>query len=51
MELFNEISEITSEYLEKYEDGKDYIQQLEYYLKNYENIIKNKRSRKERSKK
>ena len=40
MELFNEISEITSEYLEKYEDGKDYIQQLEYYLKNYERIIK-----------
>ena len=51
MELFNEISEITSEYLEKYEDGKDYIQQLEYYLKNFENIIKNKRARKERSKK
>ena len=51
MELFNEISEITSEYLEKYEDGKDYIQQLEYYLKNYENIIKNKRSRKESTKK
>ena len=25
MELFNEISEITSEYLEKYEDGKEYI--------------------------
>jgi hypothetical protein len=51
MELFNEISEITSEYLEKYEDGKEYIQQLEYYLKNFENIIKNKRDRKERSKK
>jgi hypothetical protein len=51
MELFNEISEITSEYLEKYEDGKEYIHQLEYYLKNYERIIKNKRARKERIKK
>ena len=51
MELFNEINEITSEYLEKYEDGKEYIQQLKYYLENYENIIKNKRARKERSKK
>lgn len=51
MELFNEISEIKSEYLEKYEDGKEYIQQLEYYLKNFETIIKNKRARKERSKK
>jgi hypothetical protein len=51
MELFNEISEITSEYLEKYEDGKEYIHQLEYYLKNYERIIKNKRARKERKKK
>ena len=51
MELFNEINEITSEYLKKYEDGKEYIQQLEYYLKNFENIIKNKRARKERSKK
>ena len=48
MELFNEISEITSEYLEKYEDGKEYIQQLRYYLENYENIIKNKRARKEK---
>ena len=51
MELFNEISEITSEYLEKYEDGKEYIHQLEYYLKNYERIIKSKRARKERIKK
>ena len=51
MELFNEISEITSEYLEKYEDRKEYIHQLEYYLKNYESIIKNKRPRKERIKK
>ena len=51
MELFNEISEITSEYLEKYEDGKEYIHQLGYYLKNYERIIKNKRARKERIKK
>ena len=51
MELFNEISEITCEYLEKYEDGKEYIHQLEYYLKNYERIIKNKRARKERIKK
>ena len=50
MELFNEISEIKSEYLEKYEDGKEYIQQLEYYLKNFETIIKNKRARRERSK-
>ena len=51
MELFNEINEITSEYLKKYEDGKEYIQQLEYYLKNFENIIKNKRARKKKKKK
>lgn len=48
MQLFNETSEIKSEYLEKYDDGKEYIQQLEYYLKDYENIIKNKRARRER---
>jgi len=37
--------------LEKYiEDGADYAESLEYYLKNFEEIVKNKRSRKPRKK-
>ena len=37
--------------LDKYvEDGADYVELLEYYLKNFEEIVNNKRSRKPRKK-
>lgn len=46
LKCFNEIKD---EILKKYtEDGQDYIESLEYYLQNYEDIIYKKRSRKSR---
>ena len=46
LKCFNQIKD---EIKEKYpDDGEEYIQTLEYYLKNYENIIRKKRPRKPR---
>lgn len=46
LELFDNINEIQTVYLNKYEDGKDYIDRLRKYLKNYETIINSKKGRK-----
>lgn len=46
LELFDNINEIQTVYLNKYEDGKDYIDRLRNYLKNYETIINSKKARK-----
>ena len=40
--------DIKNEIMEKYDDGVDYITQLEYYIKNYEKIIDKKKGRKNR---
>ena len=37
--------DIKNEIMEKYDDGVDYITQLEYYIKNYEKIIDKKKGR------
>jgi len=42
--------DIKNEIMEKYDDGVDYITQLEYYIKNYEKIIDKKKGRKNRKK-
>ena len=42
--------DIKNEIMEKYDDGVDYITQLEYYIKNYEKIIDRKKGRKNRRK-
>lgn len=34
----------------KYENDEDYLKSLEYYIMNYEEIINNKRTRKENKK-
>ena len=44
--LFDNINEIQFEYLNKYKDGKEYINQLRHYLKNYENITNAKKGKK-----
>ena len=44
--LFDNINEIQFEYLKKYKDGKEYINQLRHYLKNYENITNAKKGKK-----
>ena len=46
LELFDDIKEIKFEYLNKYEDGDEYIKKLKHYLKNYENIINGKKLKK-----
>ena len=43
--------DIKKEILEKYNDGKEYIGVLEYYLNNYEKITKNKKARNSRKSK
>ena len=45
LKCFNDIKK---GFLKKYEDGKDYIEVLEYYLNNYEEITINKRARSSR---
>ena len=47
--LFDNLEEIKSEYLIKYEDGEDYVKKLRDYLKDYENNIKGKKERKKMS--
>ena len=48
LKCFNDIKE---EFLQKYKDGENYIEQLKYYINNYEEIINKKRPRKPRNKK
>ena len=42
--------DIKNEIMEKYDDGVDYITQLEYYIKNYEKIIDKKKGRRKTKK-
>jgi len=53
LELFSEFKEIKKDYLKIYDDGKEYIKLLKYYLKEYKNIINRKtpRESKKRTKK
>ena len=46
LELFSEFNEIKQEFLKKYKDGEMYVDQLKYYLKEYEKIINKKNPRK-----
>ena len=46
LELFSEFSEIKQDYLKKYNDGEIYVNQLKYYLKEYEKLINKKNPRK-----
>jgi hypothetical protein len=46
LELFSEFNEIKQDYLKKYNDGEIYVNQLKYYLKEYENLINKKNPRK-----
>ena len=48
LKCFNDIK---GEFLEKYNDGENYIIYLKYYLNNYEDIINKKRPRKPRKQK
>ena len=45
LELFSEFKEIKKDYLQKYDDGEDYVKILKYHLKEYKNIINNKSPR------
>ena len=45
LELFSEFNEIKHDYLKKYNDGEIYVNQLKYYLKEYENLINKKNPR------
>ena len=47
LKCFNDIK---NNIKEKYEDGEEYISQLEYYFKNYEKIINKKKSRNRKKK-
>ena len=46
LELFSEFNEIKYDYLKKYIDGEIYVDQLKYYLKEYEKLINKKNPRK-----
>ena len=46
LELFSEFNEIKHDFLKKYNDGEIYVNQLKYYLKEYENLINKKNPRK-----
>ena len=45
LELFSEFNEIKQDYLKKYNDGELYVNQLKYYLKEYEKLINKKNPR------
>ena len=45
LELFSEFKEIKEDYLQKYDDGEEYVKILKYHLKEYKNIINRKSSR------
>lgn len=42
LELFSEFKEIKQDYFKKYNDGEMYVEQLKYYLKEYEVLINKK---------
>ena len=46
LELFSEFKEIKQDYLNKYDDGEEYVKLLKYYLKEFKNIINKKNPRK-----
>ena len=50
LELFSEFNEIKQDFLKKYNDGEIYVNQLKYYLKEYEKLINKKNPRKSSNK-
>ena len=50
LELFSEFKEIKQDFLQKYDDGEEYVKILKHHLKEYKNII-NRKSSRESSKK
>ena len=51
LELFSEFKEIKQDFLQKYDDGEEYVKILKYHLKEYKNIINSKSSRESSKKK